>query len=114
MGDYRITIDGVGNHGCGRGTEAPEVMGEKAGHVKVDRCGSSSCVDCIAVEFAEKLKAAGGPVYSAKLEHWPAAMLVPPGCTGPNGELAGARTPRKPGDEGPVDDLLDGTRTKPF
>jgi len=91
VGDYRITIEGVGNHGCGRETKDGEV---------VKRCGQPGCVDCIAVEAVQKLKDAGS-VYNGKavLEHWPV-----PGA-------AGTTRDEKPG---PTDDLLTGTRTRSF
>jgi hypothetical protein len=89
MGDFRVTLEGVGNHGCGREAKDGEV---------VKRCGEPGCVDCLSVEFAQKMKNAGS-VYSAKLEHWPV-----PGA-------AGTTRTEKPG---PVDDLLAGTRKGAF
>lgn len=91
MGDFRITIEGVGSHGCGREAKDGE---------KVKRCGSPSCVDCKAQSLVLELKAAGAwNVHTAKLEHWPV-----PGA-------AGTTRTENPG---PVDDLVAGTRRGTF
>jgi hypothetical protein len=88
MGDFRITIEGVGGHGCGREAKAGET---------VTRCKQPGCPDCIAVEFVEKLKA-GNSISLAVLAHWPV-----PG--------AGCGRTANPG---PIDDLLTGTRDRSF
>lgn len=89
MGDFRITIEGVGGHGCGREAKDGE---------EVIRCGRSSCPDCTAIEFVDELKAANN-IVSAKMEHWPV-----PGA-------AGTTRTENPG---PIDDLLTGTRRGTF
>jgi len=89
MGDYRITIEAVGNHGCGREAKDGEV---------VKRCGMPYCVDCQAEAFVAQLKR-GENVKVAKLEHWPV-----PGA-------AGTTRTENPG---PVDDLITGTRSGSF
>jgi len=63
MGDFRIQIDGVGNHGCQR-----EV---KSGEVKTASCGQAGCVDCTAREAVKNLIDAGNSISSATLMHWP-------------------------------------------
>jgi hypothetical protein len=90
MGDYRITIEAVGGHGCGREAKDGDV---------VPRCGQLSCPDCSAVNFVQQLRTSGNDVKLAKLEHWPV-----PGA-------AGSTRTEKPG---PVDDLLTGTRSGSF
>ena len=89
MGDFRITIEAVGGHGCGR--EA------KDGQTVV-RCRRMDCPDCRTIDFVETLKRGSCSVSSAKLEHWPVPGA---GCT---------RTENP----GPVDDLLAGTRKGTF
>jgi len=90
MGDFRITVDAVGNHGCSRGT---------ADGQQVEGCGEPSCVDCMSRRFVNQLKSSGASVIAAKLEHWPAVMQ--------------SGTPRESG-VGPVDDLLTGIRHGSF
>lgn len=90
MGDYRITIEAVGGHGCGREAKDGDV---------VTRCGSPSCPDCNAIALVQELGRTGNTVSLAKLEHWPVPGAA--GCT---------RT-EKPG---PVDDLIAGTRAGSF
>lgn len=90
MGDFRITIEAVGNHGCGRGAKEGDV---------VKRCGDKGCTDCATIEFVEKLKTmcGAGQIELAKIEHWPDKNV--------NGTV---RYNRVTG--GPVDDLLAGKR----
>lgn len=91
MGDFRIKIEAVGGHGCGR---------EAAPGETIVRCGLPSCPDCQAVKFVEQLKATGAAnVASATLEHWPV-----PGA-------AGTTRTENPG---PIDDLLTGVRSGTF
>lgn len=68
MGDYRITIEAVGNHGCGRNANDGDV---------VTRCGQDNCPDCKAIAFMKELKRTGENVKVATLEHWPAAGKGP-------------------------------------
>ena len=63
MGQYRITIQGVGNHGCGRRSPTS---------AKIERCQQPGCVDCAAEAFVATLKGAGSSIEHATLEHWPA------------------------------------------
>jgi len=88
MGDYRITVEGVGSHGCGR---------DDGDGAIVTRCGAKWCVDCAALALVEALGV--GSVKLAKLEHWPV-----PGA-------AGTERTEHPG---PVDDLLSGVRHGSF
>jgi hypothetical protein len=90
MGDYRVTVEAVGGHGCGREAKDGE---------KVVRCGQPSCPDCKAIEFVAALKSSGNSVTVAKLEHWPV-----PGA-------AGTTRTEKPG---PIDDLITGVRSGSF
>lgn len=89
MGDFRITVEGVGGHGCGREAKAGE---------KVKRCGTPSCPDCVAIEMVEKLKQ-GNNITSAVIAHWP---------------VPGAANTQRVGNPGPIDNLLDGTRDRSF
>lgn len=85
MGNFRIEIDAVGGHGCDRAAKA----GEKLGPVPKNH--TSTCPDCMARDFVDRLRAAGmfGHGHdSATLTHWP----------GDPGEV--------------VDDLLAGVRRK--
>ncbi len=90
MGDFRITIEAVGSHGCGCQAKDGEW---------VPRCGSEGCPDCQAIGFVQQLQARGSNVAGAKLEHWPV-----PGA-------AGTTRDENPG---PVDDLLTGVRSGQF
>ncbi len=89
MGDFRIVVEAVGGHGCGREAKDGE---------KVTRCGRRGCPDCEAVRFVDELKRSNS-VHSARIEHWPV-----PGA-------AGCGRTEQPG---PVDDLLAGTRAGSF
>lgn len=90
MGDYRITVEATGGHGCGRKTKSGDT---------VERCGSSLCPDCRAIGFVAGLRSTGNDVRVARLEHWPV-----PGA-------AGTTRTEEPG---PVDDLLTGVRHGQF
>ena len=90
MGDYRITVEATGGHGCSRKTKSGEA---------VTPCGGPSCPDCGARAFVKRLRLSGNDVRLAKLEHWPV-----PGA-------AGTTRTENPG---PVDDLLTGVRTGQF
>jgi len=90
MGDYRIVVEAVGGHGCGREANDGEV---------VKRCGEPHCPDCIAIQFIARLKNTGNSVAVATIEHWPV-----PG-------VAGSTRIETPG---PVDDLLTGVRRGRF
>lgn len=89
MGDFRIVVEGVGGHGCGRES--------KDGYM-VLRCGRRGCPDCEAIRFVDELKRSNN-VQVARVEHWPV-----PGA-------AGTTRTENPG---PVDDLLTGTRLGSF
>jgi len=64
MGNFRVTIEGVGNHGCQR---------EKKGTDVIEGCGQPGCVDCLARAFVAKLKLVGTNVREAYIHHWPAS-----------------------------------------
>lgn len=90
MGDYRIVIEGVGSHGCGRESKDGEI---------VSRCGRNGCVDCMAIALVDSLKSSGGSVAMARLEHWP---------------IPGAAGTTRTENAGPIDDLISGTRAGQF
>lgn len=90
MGDFRITIEAIGGHGCGRNAKDGEV---------VQRCGHRGCPDCEAAAFVRQLQSDGSSVTLAKLEHWP---------------VPGAAGTTRTENAGPVDDLLTGVRSGSF
>ena len=87
MGDFRVTVEAVGGHGCER---------EKGTDETVIGCERQGCPDCMAREFVRRLKRSGAMVKKAEIRHWPADM---PGYT-TDGEVH--------------DDLLTGIRTGAF
>lgn len=89
MGDFRIIVEAVGGHGCGRDAGDGE---------RVTRCGRRGCPDCETIRFVDELKRSNN-VQAARVEHWPV-----PGAAG----TTRAENP------GPVDDLLAGTRRGTF
>lgn len=62
MGWFRITVDGVGGHGCQR---------DKKDGEKVDGCGADTCPDCTVRRFVNDLRRKGNSLVTAKLVHWP-------------------------------------------
>lgn len=88
MGQFRVTVDAVGGHGC---------MRELGGGATVIGCERVGCVDCITREYVRRLKRSGASVAIATLEHWPKDQLVEGFATG----LV-------------VDDLLTGKRSGSF
>lgn len=62
MGDFRITVNAVGGHGCQREVKDGE---------KVYGCGSMSCPDCVTAKFIADLIRSGANLKDAKIEHWP-------------------------------------------
>ncbi len=65
MGQFRVTITAVGNHGCQRDEQRTDPT------FKVVGCGSPHCTDCLAREFVAKLRAIGANVEQAHIHHWP-------------------------------------------
>jgi hypothetical protein len=89
MGDFRVTVEAVGGHGCQR------EMGDGDHVVGCDRPG---CPDCMAREFVRRLKRSGAMVNKAQIVHWPA-------------DMEGRNYPK----DGEVrDDLLTGVRSGQF
>lgn len=90
MGTFRVTVQGVGDHGCQRTAgDGETVIG----------CERAGCVDCITREYVRRLKRAnvfahGGDAV-ARLEHWPTVDIQ-----STSGSV--------------VDDLLTGTRKGSF
>lgn len=92
MGDFRITIDATGGHGCQRNVAEGGAVG---------RCEQEHCPDCAARAFVAKLKRHQN-VTKAVLVHWPAY---------------GTRMHGAPPDARafcPKDDLLHDVRLVPF
>lgn len=96
MGDFRITIDAVGGHGCNREANDGD---------RLVRCHRDDCPDCQAERFVQQLMARGCSIHGAKLEHWPKVM---------HGGGLRPDVPTHQGGPGPVDDLLLGHRTGKF
>lgn len=86
MGDFRVTVEAVGGHGCGREVREGPML----------PCGQPHCPDCQVRAFVAELKEHCS-VGVAKIEHWP---------------VPGAAGTTRDADPGPVDDLLAGTRTQ--
>ena len=62
MGDFRVTVNAVGGHGCCRDVkDGGTVYG----------CGSMRCPDCLTAKFIADLARSGAMLKDAKLEHWP-------------------------------------------
>lgn len=67
MGDFRMTIEAVGGHGCDRtAKQGDEVRG----------CGGETCPDCIFARFVSELQRAGMRPTRATMHHWPADMAA--------------------------------------
>lgn len=110
MGDFRITIDAVGGHGC---------MRELGDGETVIGCDRPGCPDCITREYVRRLKRSGAMVSRAMIEHWPQDLWAaqPPEIDEGQTQLITVQ----PGVEGvvvhdyrekpgPVDNLLTGKR----
>ena len=65
MGQFRVTVTAVGNHGCQRD--------EHRANPKMDviGCGQPFCTDCLTREFVAKLRSSGASVEQAHIHHWP-------------------------------------------
>lgn len=62
MGDFLVTVEATGGHGCQRELKDGEaVLG----------CDLPHCPDCITREYVRRLKRSGASVKSATLQHWP-------------------------------------------
>jgi len=62
MGEFRVSVEAVGGHGCQRELgDGEHVVG----------CERPNCPDCIAREFVRRLKRSGASVTRAELTHWP-------------------------------------------
>lgn len=62
MGEFRVTVEGVGGHGCQR---------EFGDGETVAGCGQQHCPDCAARRFIDELRSIGVQVSAAVLVHWP-------------------------------------------
>lgn len=67
MGTSVITVRITGNHGCQREVKNGDSTKATCGN---PACDPSKCVDAVAKEFVEKLKATGS-IEEANLHHWP-------------------------------------------
>ena len=65
MGDFRIVIEAMGNHGCQR---------EKASEEYVVGCEQHGCPDCMVRELVRRMKRGGVTLHKAEIVHWPADM----------------------------------------
>ncbi len=63
MGQFRVTVVAVGNHGCGRD-------GVRSGEGMMP-CGQANCTDCITRRYVADLKASGAALSEATVHHWP-------------------------------------------
>ncbi len=63
MGNYRITVNAVGNHGHDRGKKHGEQVDFAA--------GGDRTPDALAAKLVADLKAAGESVQEATVTHWP-------------------------------------------
>lgn len=62
MGQFRVEVTAVGNHGCQREKKAGETLGF---------CGQAGCVDCLSRQFVAALRGQGCSISEATLKHWP-------------------------------------------
>ena len=65
MGDFRMTIEAVGGHGCDRTAKAGDTL---------RGCGAQDCPDCMFARFVSDMQRAGMRPTVAKMHHWPADM----------------------------------------
>lgn len=62
MGDFRMTIEAAGGHGCDRqAKQGDDIRG----------CGQESCPDCMFARFVSEMQRAGMRPYTATFHHWP-------------------------------------------
>lgn len=65
MGDFRMTIEAVGGHGCDRKAKAGD---------QLQGCGRMDCPDCIFAAFVSQMQRASMRPMVATMHHWPADM----------------------------------------
>jgi len=62
VGEFRVTVEAVGGHGCQRQFgDGEHVVG----------CERPGCPDCITREYVRRLKRSGATVNAAEILHWP-------------------------------------------
>lgn len=66
MGNFRIVIEAVGDHGQDRSKKDGEIV-----DFDVNRTNDNPSPESIAKELVEKLKAKGTNVQAAYVHHWP-------------------------------------------
>ncbi len=71
MGDFRMTIEAMGGHGCDRKAKAGATAQD--GDI-VRGCGQETCPDCMFARFVSEMQRAGMRPFVATLHHWPADM----------------------------------------
>jgi hypothetical protein len=72
MGDFRMTIEATGGHGCDRkAKEGGELHG----------CGQENCPDCMFARFVSDMQRAGMRPFKATMHHWPADLVLANGAT---------------------------------
>ena len=89
MGDFRIIINAVGNHGHDRENKTGKDINFGEG-----------TPEALAKKFVEELQASGATIESAYVEHWPIDNY--------GGQLKNGRSQQI------VDDLINNTRTDSF
>lgn len=67
MGQFRIVISAIGNHGCERAARPGDKLHR--------RCGKLSCPDCFIYDFVQQLKMRGIVVGEATFTHWPGTKI---------------------------------------
>ena len=72
MGDFRLTVEALGGHGCER---------DKGDGDHVVGCERRDCPDCMARELVRRMKRAGIQIHRAELVHWPHDFVPPHGGT---------------------------------
>jgi hypothetical protein len=65
MGDFRMTIEAVGGHGCDRKAKQGD---------QVTGCGRMDCPDCVFSAFVSQMQRLGMKPNIATMHHWPADM----------------------------------------
>jgi len=83
MGDFRVTVEALGGHGCER---------DKGDGEAVIGCERTGCPDCMAREFVRRLMRSGATVKLAQIEHWPASLGYDPAGEVRDDLLTGVRT----------------------
>lgn len=65
MGDFRMTIEATGGHGCDRKAKAGD---------QLQGCGRMDCPDCVFAAFVSQMQRLSMRPFVATMHHWPADM----------------------------------------